>query len=107
MRAVAGRDGWAAARESAAPRVDPEITRTRWFGAPAGAPPGWRGGHRVRKCAPDPVAGMGRETVSALAGTPAGWAAVVRHTAGAQLDDVALSAPADPYGGAALFFRGE
>ncbi len=53
------------------------------------------------------VPGMGRETVSALAGTPAGWAAVVRHTAGAQLDDIVLSAPADPYGGAALFFRGE
>ncbi|MCB9563588.1 MAG: hypothetical protein H6708_24585 [Kofleriaceae bacterium] len=53
------------------------------------------------------VAGPGRETVAALAGTPAGFAAVIRHTAGATLDGATLAAPADPYGGGAILVRGE
>jgi hypothetical protein len=53
------------------------------------------------------IAGDGRETVAALAATPSGWAAALRHTAGATLDTTTLPAPADPYGGAAIAFRGE
>jgi len=53
------------------------------------------------------VAGPGRETIASLAASPSGWVAAVRHTAGATLDATALPAPADPYGGAALAFRGE
>lgn len=53
------------------------------------------------------VSGDGRETVASVAASPGGWAAALRHTAGAVLDDATLPAPADPYGGAAIAFRGE
>jgi outer membrane protein assembly factor BamB len=53
------------------------------------------------------VAGVGRESVPALAGAPGGWAAAVRHTAGARVGDTTLTSPADPYAGAGIVVRPE
>ena len=53
------------------------------------------------------LAGAGRETVTGVAGTSGGWAATLRHTAGATIGTEILGAPKDPYGGAALLVRGE
>ena len=53
------------------------------------------------------VVGPGRESVPALAAVPGGWAAAIRHTAGARLGDVHLGSPADPYGGAGIVVRDE
>jgi len=53
------------------------------------------------------VTGAGRETIAGLAGAPGGWAAALRHSAGAKLDTEILGAPNDPYGGAAIVVRGE
>jgi hypothetical protein len=50
------------------------------------------------------LAGDGRETVAALAAALPGWAAAVQHTAGLA---GAAPAPADPYGGVVIVFRGE
>jgi hypothetical protein len=51
------------------------------------------------------VAGAGRESVPALAAVPAGWAAAIRHTAGARIGDTTITSPADPYAGAAIVVR--
>jgi hypothetical protein len=53
------------------------------------------------------VAGAGRETVTGVAGVPGGWAATLRHTAGAQVGTEMFGAPKDPYGGSAVLVRGE
>jgi hypothetical protein len=50
------------------------------------------------------LAGDGRETVAALGAALPGWAAAVQHTAGLA---GAAPAPADPYGGVVIVFRGE
>lgn len=52
-----------------------------------------------------PAGGEGREEVTALAAIPGGFVAGVAHTAAAQLDGVALPAPADPMSGAAILVR--
>lgn len=53
------------------------------------------------------VAGVGRETVAAIAAGPAGWAAAIRHTAGARIGEAVIPSPADPYAGAAILVRGQ
>jgi hypothetical protein len=53
------------------------------------------------------IAGAGRETAAALAAVPAGWAAAIRHTAGARIGGAVITSPADPYAGAAIVVRGE
>jgi hypothetical protein len=53
-----------------------------------------------------PVAGAGREEITALSSVPGGFIAGVAHTATAKVDGQPLAAPKDPASGAALVVRG-
>ncbi|MEO8701057.1 MAG: hypothetical protein ABI867_13495 [Kofleriaceae bacterium] len=52
-----------------------------------------------------PIAGAGREEITALAPIPGGFIAGLAHTATASIDGTALPAPAEPLSGAALIVR--
>jgi len=51
------------------------------------------------------LAGDGREDISALAASPAGYAAGLAFTTSATFDNTTLASPADPAGGCAVVFR--
>ena len=52
-----------------------------------------------------PIAGVGREEITALAPVPGGFIAGIAHTAAASIDGQPLAAPNDPMGGAAIVVR--
>jgi hypothetical protein len=52
-----------------------------------------------------PVAGPGREEISAVAAAPGGFVAGIALTAPARIDDAALPAPVGPSEGAAVIVR--
>ena len=59
-------------------------------------------GHEVARF---PLAGPGREEVTALATIPGGFVGAIAHTAALTIGSTALPAPADPMTGAALIVR--
>ncbi|HEU0029317.1 MAG TPA: hypothetical protein VFQ53_01705 [Kofleriaceae bacterium] len=52
-----------------------------------------------------PVAGPGREDITAIASVPGGFVAGVGHTAGVQIDGQPLASPKDPMSGGGLVIR--
>lgn len=62
-------------------------------------------GANGQKDTPHAFTGAGREDVTALTALPGGFIAAVGHTAAAEIDGVAVPAPADPAAGATVIVR--